>query len=468
MEGSLWGILHRFTCNWSLGNLPESMVEEAAARRRTIERTVIVVLSSCYVALLLTSLKHVDSVMFGFLGIAFDPPDPSWYYLSMAMAVLPSFWMTCTIERPSQVAYWILYLTVIVPSMLVPFHVSTRTPDEVLVSTATLLFSFFLLGVITRLPRVKFSRAVLSEEAFIVALSVGLLSLALVIWSFNGFQIDLGLTGIYDRRLAAREIVTQRSAIGYLTGNFASSLVPLGVVYGFVRKNKLVLGLGLLGSLVLFSVEGSRSSALLPLFVFMLYPLLTKFRLRFGILVLCGLLMILGTSVLAFVLYEYFQISMIVSWRLLLIKGLLSTHYWDFFSSNEHVYMSDGIMRFFLQPQYDVTTPRLIGQTFFNPDNNANANIWAAAFSDFGYAGVIGVTVVAGVILRFIDSLAASRGFLICALMCGFIGFKWSDVALDTSILTHGTLLTLIVLYLLPQKTERQSNEPADSAQVAS
>lgn len=438
------------------------------ALRSPASRLLLVLLSIVFVLTLLYSLEHIDSLLFGWLGLQFDPPKPFWYGLSMVMAVLPSLWMPIKLKRPSQFAYWVMYIMIIVPAMLVPYHVLDRPPDEIIGFTATLLGCFFLLSFSYKFPRVVIPRPEINPVYFYVAVGLTVLIFALITWWTVGFSIDLGIDNIYERRHAARNVFQQESAVSYIKGNLASALAPFAIAIGFVRKQWVLFAIGIFGALIVFSVEGSRSAAFLPVFIFGLYPVITKFKNHFGFGILGGVTLLLILSIVLFISVKFLALPLIVSWRMLLVKGLLSSYYWDFFSTHQHVYFSDGILRAFYDNPYPLATPRMIGLTYFNnPETNSNANIFAAAFGDFGYVGMVFITLVTGVFFRFIDSLSHNRGFLITVFMGGFLGVKWTDVAFDTAILSHGTLVMVILLLLTPKPAEETEPEPTPELQEA-
>jgi oligosaccharide repeat unit polymerase len=423
------------------------MEPEALAKGR--ERAWAVVLCAAFVAVLMVSYETMDSKAFAFLGLVWSPPPLGYQILSYVLAAAPALWMPIRLTRPSQVAYWILYLTVIVPVMLVPYHVSPRDPAEILAFTGVVWLCFAGLGVATRLPTFEVPRPVWDRTSYVVALAAGLFGVTMAVWAVSGFVIDLDWQSMYRRRHAAREVVTQQTAMAYLKGNLASALQPFALAVGVVYRSWALLALAVFAGAVVFSLEGSKTSALLPVFVVMLLPAITWGRRHFGLWLPA---LAIGLVIAVMALYSatnLFAVPTLTTWRLFHVKALLTAHYYEFFTANPLVYMSDGLLSAFVPPQYDMATPRLIGLTYFgNVETNANANVWASAFADFGYGGMMVATVVLGFLFRFFDSLARNRSFVAVALVAAFAGLKWSDGSLDTSLLSHGVLLSLLLVYL--------------------
>lgn len=432
-----------------------------------LPRIAVIALCAALTAALMLSHAAMDSQVFGFLGLRYVDPGPGWTAFSVICATVPGLWLPVRVERPSQIAYWILYCTVIVPTMFMPYRVLDVDPYEIAVYTSVVLLSFFWLSIATTMPLVRIPRPDWPPISFGNAAAAVLIGLTLAVWYYGGFRLDLGLTDIYARRRAAREIVAQQSFASYLKGNVASALQPFAFALGIGLRSWLLIGASVFAGLVVFSLEGSKTSALVPLFLVALLPLVGKYRSRFGVLFPAACIVLVAAAFVAFEATRYFTIPTLTTWRLFQVKGLLSSYYFEFFSSHQPTLLGDGILQSFVGRTYELATPRLIGETYFGSDEtNSNANIWASAFGDFGLIGIPFASVVAGVVFRIMDSLSANRGFLVPAFMAAFLGMKWSDTSLDTSMLSHGVLMTLILLYLMPGTgREAEASQPRAAAQ---
>src|SRR2546428_36363 len=52
----------------------------------------------------------------------YNPPPTSCIMLAWILSVTPSLRMPMRLTRPSQLAYWVLYITVFIPSMFLPLY----------------------------------------------------------------------------------------------------------------------------------------------------------------------------------------------------------------------------------------------------------------------------------------------------------------------------------------------------------
>lgn len=429
------------------------------------ERLAILALCSALTGALMLSHAAMDSRVFGFLGLRYVDPGWGWTLLSLVFGTLPGLWMPSELRRPSEVAYWILYATVIVPTSFLPYRVLDMDFEAVTWFVGAMLACFYALGFACRMPLVRIPRPNWDTTHYSLALLAVLLGATVAVWYMGGFRIDLGLTDIYARRRAAREIIAQQSFASYLKGNLASALQPFALAVGLTARSLWLVLASVFAGAVVFSLEGSKTSALLPVFLLALWPVLTFQRRRFGVWFLAACVLLVGAAYFAFEATRYFHVPTLTTWRLFQVKGLLSSYYFEYFSLHPPTLLGDGILQPFVGRTYELATPRLIGEAYFGSDEtNSNANLWASGFGDFGFLGMALATVAAGLVFRTLDGLATSRGFLIPAFMAAFVGLKWSDTAVDTSILSHGVLAALILLYLMP---DLRRPTPAAGAEAA-
>ena len=93
----------------------------------------------------------------------------------------------------------------------------------------------------------------------------------------------------------------------------------------------------------------------------------------------------------------------------------------------------------------------MIGSAYFSEGTNANANIWADAFANFGFAGIVGFTLVIGLFLWIADGLGQWRDARVAGPMLAIAGLSLANAALFTTVLTLGFALGCLLLALMPQ-----------------
>jgi hypothetical protein len=140
---------------------------------------------------------------------------------------------------------------------------------------------------------------------------------------------------------------------------------------------------------------------------------------------------------------------------MILLPGLISGYFYEFFSINPKAYLGHSIFSSFINYPYSSTPPIVVGEHYWGQSiitANANANIWADGYANFGYIGMVLFSILLGFILWIYDSISSKINFKIAVLMLCIPAFSLSNSALLTTILTHGIGLTILLLYLMPNE----------------
>jgi hypothetical protein len=412
----------------------------------------LILLCAAYYLALDWSYNNVESVLFGGLGLGYEPLARQTWLVGFLMALTPAFWLPVSLERPSQVCYWILYLCLVAPAMFVPYQVLARQPDETFPLAASIWGMFALLGLSHRCTLFRIRAPRVHPTLVYAALVLGSLFLCgMIIFLSGGFRLNMNLDSVYDRRLDARDMVTSGSAVAYGMSWLSSSIAPILIATGYLRRSLPLLGAGCFGALCLFSFAGTKTDLFCPLFLLALFCIVRYWGNTFGLVLVGASTSLVVISVLGFLVFDISFLSTYLVRRQFFVPALLSSYYWDFFSDHPRLYYSQGVLRWLISSPYDVPMARLIGDVYYHSlDNHANANIWASAFANGGYPGIALVTLALGLLFRVIDSLAARSDWLLVATMCGMFGVTWTNGALETSLLSNGVALSLAIFYFLP------------------
>jgi len=389
-----------------------------------------------------------------YLGFVCRPPSFQYHVISLAFAVIPITFLPVRFSRPSDWAITFLFLFSYLPTA---FMVRHRPGDTSAVGLlCLLLIALVLLDVTRRLDTPSISRRMIQIPTFwpgrrirTVKYTLLMLFIFLVpvyLWAGN-FRIDLNWATIYDRRMDSREISIP--FLGYLV-SIGRSLVPVYSIYFFIKeRDRKYLIILALTSLAIFSLDGTKTALFIPAFLFFVSYMLVQGRsfsliyLSLGILVLAAIIEV--------TLFHSGILSEILVRRIIAIPGFLNSVYWDFFSRNAKVLLTDSIGRIFIAPIYPTTAPFLIGATYFGRTTmNANTGIWMGGYAHFGVIGVFLMSVLAGLLLRVVDRYARGEQFLLLgSLTSAYFGIIWSEQMLHTSFLSGGVFYLLIILIIV-------------------
>ena len=394
------------------------------------------------------------SPYYDYMGLTYN--SNSLIYISFLFSIFHIFWLPDRIKKPSTLTFWFLYLFLIFPLNQIIFLVSksSNSFDQVLFLLYINFLFYFLFLITTKTGYLRLLPAKYKFDLFKYQIPVLTFLFSIGVFYLGGFKIDISLDTIYDRRLAARDLKSSFFLVGYFEGLLYGVFLPLLVVYS-VKKKSIINILVIIFSIVaIFSLKGSKGVVFSPFFLILVYLIVSK-GYKFGKAILSLFILLVSFSLIELFLFDTSLLASIVIRRKLVVPSQLTVYYWEFFSNNPFVYMKDGIFGDLLpfDSNYILKRSRLIGAHYFQMDSNANANIWATAFADFGYIGMFITTIISSYILKILDRLGKSHFILSCC-SCAYISVVWSEGALYTSLLTNGLLFILLILWI--QKIEKK------------
>jgi hypothetical protein len=151
----------------------------------------------------------------------------------------------------------------------------------------------------------------------------------------------------------------------------------------------------------------------------------------------------------------------LVGVRMTALPGLLTGYYYEFFSSHAKVHLGHSVLKWFVDYPYVVEPPYLIGYLYLHSaGEDANANIWADAYANFGYAGIMCFTLLLAIVLWLYDSMAVGRDMRLAALVIGLPAFALANGGLLTCLLSNGMGLAMLLVYLVPPTTYENAPDP--------
>ena len=414
-----------------------------------------VVLGAAVFALLLGWAYDTDvSPAFRYMGYTTGPVDPVLATGLLGVALLPSLWLPVRLDRPSQVVHWILYLLVVLPTALIPVRVGNDIAIGHMGLALVMVGALGILSLFDLAPLPRFSPARtttrLSLATALVMVALGLYAVVLATHGLPRIGTLRSLDAVYDVRLDFTDSVTTKGRLaGYAIGWLAQVINPMLMFWGYTRRAPSLILAGVLGQLVLFTITAHK--------VYLLSPILVPFFAfaardrdsRFGVWVLWGSV----AGIVASAILMRFGSGLLNSFlvrRMFVTPGFLTGHYFEFFTHNPHALLAHSFLRGLVQDVYSAAPATIIGHTYFGFRAHANANVWADAFANFGYLGILAFTLVLGAILRVYDGLARGKDLAFTAFLLGLPAISLANTGLFTALLSHGMALALLAPLALP------------------
>lgn len=394
-----------------------------------------------------------------YMSFTYVTPTFGFFLITWAASLLPILWMPIELKRPSQLIYWLLYLTVYIPSVTVPYYRMEQTTTELLTVTICMFVGFYIVSLAYRLPILKLPRLELQHEShfwWLLAL-ITILSLCLFLIAYGPTLRMVGFADIYEVRMAARRIETD-IITDYTLFYLAYTIFPLLMVLGLIKKHALFLVIGVAGEVLLYSGIAARAWLLSIVYVPFLYLVVRRYRHRIGVALIwttCAqFLFIIGLQFVDIDLAR--RLSDLIVIRNHANSGLLTSLYSEFFATHPLTYGSHlkGVNLFVSYP-YNMGVPFLIGDylhvnVYF--DISANGHLWATdGIAAFGSVGIVMISVVLMFVFLVLDSVSDGLEPWIGAMLVAMQFFNLSNNGLFASLLGGGLGLAILLLAIMPR-----------------
>jgi len=399
--------------------------------------------------------REIISPEWSYLGYRYDALSLPVTAIGWAGSLLPVLWMPITLRRPSQALYWLLYLTVYIPSMLVPYYLDLQPVSDLVVISGYFLAGFAAIGMSFRIPLPPPIRQTIGRREFwIIFWFLYVVMTAIFLFAFGS---SLRLVSFAERnevRMAAR-LVEPGTVADYSRSWLALCLNPILMAVAWLRRRPTLFLIGAAGEILLYSSTAFRSWAITILYVPILYFALKGKSASFGLRMTVFTSSIFLLVPVLHVAESRFERDLSDDFvaRIHVNSGFLTAEYAKFFSENPLTYGSQitGLNRLITYP-YSIAIQYVIGDYLANnPELSANANIWADGIASFGPVGLLVISVVLAGIFFLLDFGCQHLDPAKTALIIGVHFVNLSNAALATSFVGGGLGFSIVLLMLMPR-----------------
>lgn len=412
---------------------------------------------------------------FGYMGYDYIPPSVGYLVLAWILSALPSLWMPLSIDRPSKLIYWVLYLTVFIPSILISIFASISPPAEVAELTLTLFAGFAIVGLSHRLTLLKFRQRRVSSSRFWYGFAAVAGACALwVLIAFRGNLHIVSFSDVYDLRNAADDVIGG-SLLNYPLMLLPGAINPFLMGWGLYHKKRWIFLLGVLGQVLVYSCVGTKGSLTSILFIPAIYFLLRGDASRFALKLTWSVVALFMGLMLSFIAAGEESVPLlgvvllVVFVRTFATNGLATPLYFSFFQINPHTYFSHakGFSWFIHYPYANPLGTEIGIYNVGDPSLDYSAHFWATdGLGGFGLPGILLVSVLCALIFLVLDSVARKHDPRLATLVTIYAGYNIANGSLFISLLSGGLGLLMVILYLLPREESDISREPTISRSV--
>ncbi len=396
----------------------------------------------------------IVSPKFAYLGYYFDNFKIFRFSYFCLLAILPATWLPTTFESASDILYWVIYILVIVPSILVPSFRGFDINGNYVVYIHVLLSCFLGIYLLYKTLVINIGFVSLRKSHFLFVVTTLYLVLNVVL--IRKFGITLEMPNYFELYFVRDEFAaTSNQFMKYAIAWLMVLINPILLIWGLKDRKIYAIIASVIGQFYVFSLTAHKTAVGSILLILVGYIFLKKYREdfvhRIGYLLVLWLAIVLIVSAVA----NTYIVWSLAFRRLLMTQGLNSFYYFDYFTNNEFLYLKQSILSFL--SDVDIIHPAKViaGKYFDNPDfGHANVNFFAEAFANFGYIGMYIYSIILGVIMIAIKSISMRKNKFICTIAFLIVGYKVCQTSLLTTISTHGLGLILLVSVFFPQNDE--------------
>jgi hypothetical protein len=419
-----------------------TLVIAGAARAATVAAAL------AYAGVLIWGYTEHFSPLFAYQGLIDARPEPSAMLAVVALAALPAAWLPLSARRPSTIVIWFVYVIGYVPAVVVPLLI-TGDLETVMPFALALLAAIAIAGLILRLPPLTIELPHLAPTAFTWLLAaLGLLSTIYIVATF-GIRSLPSLGNVYDTREQFNIELGGAVGAGYIVPWAGNAINPMLMALGMVQRRIGLIALGLGGQLLIYANTGLKSVLFSIALVPLVYLTISVARRSFGVVaVLAAPAILFFTVTLSSFSGDW---SLGLARRVFATPGQVGWYYFDYFSAHPPYQLSHSVLSSLVSSPYTVDPAVLIGHAYFPETNpNANASLWADAFANFGLAGILGFTVVLGLLLLVIDGWGQRRDARVFGPMLAVAGLTLAESGFLTTFTTLGLGLGCVLMALMP------------------
>lgn len=294
-----------------------------------------------------------------------------------------------------------------------------------------------------RIPQFKKGKFFILGISFVLTL--------IVIFNYyisTGGKIVISFAEVYEYRDEFGSASNQ-GLFGYLNGWVTKVFAIVLLSWALYKKKILLFIISFLAILLLFALSGHKGvlkGLFIVLFFFYLFEV-TKFDKKF--IILWAIFLLFGLVTLLSELLDLRIVGSLILRRLLFVPAHLNFTYLEFFSQNEFIYWSNGILKAFMEYPYDLSPVYLIGDYLGYSEMAANTGFIAVGFAHAGYLGILIYTVISIIIVNVINNLAKyNSNYFVATIIFIPLNSLFISSDLLTVLLTHGLMIAIISLWL--------------------
>jgi len=410
--------------------------------------------------LLLFGYEYYIIPIYGYEGYFFEP-NQNKYLFALILLIIMSLLTPVDSRKPSTLFLHLSFVVVLIP-MLVIFCADNKPWSYTFQSVIAYFFIVFTLPLIKakylKLPSFD------NNELLNVLLALCALYVVCVFAMGGGSYFNLDISKVYEFRTEAEENLA--GIFGYISPLIGKVLLPFTLLLSLISRRYFSALLSIIFSVIVFGLTAHKGPLFYPLFIVVIYILLSNKNLIRNIsLISIGVLFL---SIVDFMFLNIFE-NPLFGWfgsltmrRMFIVPASINYMYYDFFSVNDFIFWSDSklTMGLFEYP-YSLDASHLVGLEYFNSEvMGANTGWLGSGYMQAGFISILLYALIIAIAFSYIDKLATmvyDKRLVVAGTFVPIITLITSS-DLPTAFLTHGLLINLLLIGLLKRQDEYRAD----------
>lgn len=392
---------------------------------------------------------------YAYAGFVLDVDMLRATYSYLLLVVCFYFLKTNTNQTFNPILY-VIFLILIIPLQTYYAYSGQNT------QYFTAMMVFYILSIGFSNFKIEFNALVL-EHGKSLCLALLILSVIYMLLSFavrhgSLLSFNLDLLKVYEFRESS-STVYYAGVNAYLYNWIPKIVMPFLMGYSVYSRQYLFTLLLVAMQIVFFGLTSHKIILFIPALILFFYWISsTRFNsIYIAMSALAGISLIFAMASFS----DDLLLSSLVFRRTLFVPAFLDFTYYEFFSNNQLVLLSNSIFSKIIAYPYTMQVGHVIGSFLGQENMWANTGILATSFMHFGYPGILIFSLMTGLLMSFIDELAKkvqtwiAQTILAVPTINLFVG---SDFF--TTLLTHGLLLSILILWLMSSTDKQLDAQP--------
>lgn len=397
---------------------------------------------------------HILSPVYSYLGFTISINSLALiesYIMTFIIGTIISF----VIDRPSHFLIWMLCIGTLIPVLsFYAIHSGSRS------FMYGMLLSFICIVLVSKLPIIKIGTLKGGRKLGIIILTLMVLAGTSSLFAKGGlhyFNLDFGK--VYDYRIEVVEIFNT-GLWAYIYTWVFKVINPALIAWALWKKKYHLLIAVIALQSVFFAISSHKSVLFYPVLILAIYFAVKKERV-FAYLTWGLILVVIISSFLYLFFDNIWPLSLFIR-RVFFVPAQLNFAYFDLFSNIGHVYLSNSILSDYISYPFQYKYTHMVSIYLYgNPNISCNNGFLATSYMHFGYMGMFTFSIIVGLLLWITDMLVYKRIPIWLGISIIIIPFftLFTSADLFTSLLTHGIILGLMIIFLFGSSLENDKQE---------